>query len=214
MIAEAKAQKFLGHQALKGRIREILLEGLLKPLAPPAFFLGGGLITDHIGQQSSEIDIVIANRNIVPHMGFGSRDGIFPVESVNYAFEVKSVLAARHIEEIIGKFTSVHRLSPLAIGNIPEGVFRPVTVLFAYEAPASLSKILDSFAAANRSATAPVVQVVCIPGRGYWRWVAGSDWIQTPAEGHHNELLSFVSGVTNTMFAFGGLGTKFGRYIS
>ena len=128
-LAAAKALTGVEHSLVKGRLRELVVDQLLRPVLPPSFGLGTGVIVDTRGGTSGEIDIVVYNRDILMPLLYGERDGIFPVEACLYAIEVKSVLDRNHIEETISKFRRVRELHRLP----PTNSFEPIGVLLAFD---------------------------------------------------------------------------------
>src|SRR6476659_5889875 len=56
-VEKAKGAKSIPHKGLRGRVREIFVGDLLKPLLPPTFGVGTGLIIDSKGASSAECDV-------------------------------------------------------------------------------------------------------------------------------------------------------------
>lgn len=75
-LAAAKALTGVEHPLVKGRLRELVVDQLLRPVLPPSFGLGTGVIVDTRGGTSGEIDIVVYNRDIVMPLLYGERDGV------------------------------------------------------------------------------------------------------------------------------------------
>jgi len=100
---------------VKGRLRELVIDQLLRPVLPPSFGLGAGIIMDSHGNSSGEIDVVIFNKDILPPLLFNEREGVFPVEACLYAIEVKSTLEVAHIDETVDKFRKLFRLTRLRV---------------------------------------------------------------------------------------------------
>lgn len=56
----------LDHMGLRGRVREIVAGGLLNLVLPAPFEIGTGKIVDANGVQSSETDIVVYSKSVLP----------------------------------------------------------------------------------------------------------------------------------------------------
>ena len=100
----------LDHAALRGRVREIFAENLLRPVLYPGIDIGSGKIVDSAGNLSAETDIVIYSRSTLPPFIYGHSTGLFPIESCIYAIEVKSTLTATEIRTSIDKIKKLRQL--------------------------------------------------------------------------------------------------------
>lgn len=241
-LANAESIKGLDQKLVIGRLREIFLDDLLRPLVPPTFIIRTGIVMDHVGDKTGEIDLIVANRSTVPLLSLGERDGIFPVESVIYAIEVKSVLKKEHIDETFDKFRRLQNLTWLCSGEVspelrrfidyklqtpqpnyenPEYCYGPNdmrarTILFAYRSEINIANFLEKIDEENRTNIAPLIQVICVPSKGYWRWTRAGGWIFVPPDREKNETLMFMAGLSNTMYSsqFSSIGARFGQYIA
>jgi Regulator of chromosome condensation (RCC1) repeat len=91
---------------LRGGVREIVVRDLLRPLLPAGIGIGSGEVISAGGLRSRQTDIVLYDRRILPSIVHEGTQGMFPVESVLYAIEVKSRLMTQHlagIEEAAGE---------------------------------------------------------------------------------------------------------------
>ncbi len=84
-IREAQSASLLDHSGLVGRVREIVVNNLVKPFLPSAFDVGTGKIADSKGFQSRETDLVIYSKAVLPPVLYSERDGVFPAEASFYA---------------------------------------------------------------------------------------------------------------------------------
>jgi hypothetical protein len=92
-LAEAQAAAHLSHPGVKGKVREILVADLLRPLLPADLGIGSGQIIEaKTGRLSKEQDITLYDRSIVPPITFDVAHAIVPIEAVLYTIEVKSKL--------------------------------------------------------------------------------------------------------------------------
>lgn len=126
-VMQASSAAGINHAGLRGRVREITVENLLRPFLLGQFDIGTGKITDFEGNQSAETDIVIYSRNILPPIMYSERDGIFPIEACFYALEVKSKVTSEEIADSVQKAATLWQIKSLAPGN---GI---VPALFAFD---------------------------------------------------------------------------------
>jgi hypothetical protein len=89
-VAAARALASVSHSGLKGALRETLVRDFLLPLLPPQLAVGHGVVVTARNDQSTEQDVVVFNRSVVPPVLLDPQTGLFPLESVLYAVEVKS----------------------------------------------------------------------------------------------------------------------------
>ncbi|AKC71361.1 DUF6602 domain-containing protein [Pandoraea oxalativorans] len=97
-IEHAKATAGLTHQGVKGAVLEILVGQLFRPLLPADIGIGTGQIVEsYTGRLSGQIDIILYDRSILPPILLDDKIGVFPIESVLYAIEVKTTLTASEL---------------------------------------------------------------------------------------------------------------------
>lgn len=96
--------------ASKGTEREIFVEIFLRNVLPPAYRFGTGVITDTVGKQSGQIDVVVEHA-IVPSFPLvgASIPRLYLAEGVGAAVEVKSDLPGQW-EEVLATGKSVGAL--------------------------------------------------------------------------------------------------------
>ncbi|WP_336971439.1 DUF6602 domain-containing protein [Sphingobium aromaticiconvertens] len=79
-VAAAGAIQKINHKGLKGQLRELVVRELLEPLLPPGCVIGSGEVVSAYGGTSNQIDVVVADRRVLPPVLI--RDaGIFPLEA-------------------------------------------------------------------------------------------------------------------------------------
>lgn len=202
----------LDHSGLRGRIREIITERLLKPILPPGVEIGTGKITDSLGNLSAETDIIIYSRLTLPSLVYGYSTGLFPVEACIYSIEVKSVLTASELKDSLKK---VKRLKALKYLNsfYPLNFINPIgppssfviPALFAFSTDLTqdgLGEIERYKKYDNNADTAPLIPVLCIPKRGYWWFKSdepGKKWIFHLPTSDFDEIIDFIGGLANTI---------------
>ena len=178
----------LGHPGMIGTVRQILVEALLLPLLPNGVHIGTGKMTDSNGAVSAETDIVIYDRRSVPPLMYDEKNGVFPIESVYYAIEVKSTLTAEEFETSIAKGERLRSL----VGR------QPHSALFAFSSNLKEAKDSERFIKRQKDIRVPLpINIFCVAGReyGYWDHV----WkLWSPVESH-DEIIAFVVGIINTL---------------
>src|SRR4051794_16892733 len=95
----------VGHDALRGRFREILLEDLLAPYLPRDVELLTGTILGTDGQLRgirNEDDVVMFDHNWAPLLlRTRGRDALIPITGVRAHMEVKSILQKTEIRDAV-----------------------------------------------------------------------------------------------------------------
>jgi hypothetical protein len=97
-VNDAKAVAAISHRGVRGRIREILVGELFRPLAPADIGVGTGQVISSAGDTSAEQDVVIYDRRVLPPALFQGDMGVFPIESVVATVEVKTTLTAQELK--------------------------------------------------------------------------------------------------------------------
>jgi len=198
----------VGHPFLKGRIREIALDNLFKPLLPAGFEIGTGKVIDHKGYQSSEIDLIIYNRSVLPTIMYSKREGLFPAETCFYAIEVKSEANPAQIRDAIAKAKDLRKIQYLP-GVYEHDVGKPhvitliIPTFFAFTTSLKGKgrSELDRYREIDsNSEIDPCIRVICVIGRENW-WFRSDDkkWVFHPPTPDHDEVVDFLSGVINTI---------------
>lgn len=116
-IAAANSSGMLEHSGLKGRLREIVIEELIRPFLNPHIKAVTGTIIDAYGHQSNQIDIIIYDEQITPPILFKEGEGVIPCHSVVATIEVKSTLTRIELRKAVKNGRSVKNLK-YDYGNI------------------------------------------------------------------------------------------------
>lgn len=198
----------MSHSGLRGRIREIAATSIFSRMLPTDFSIGTGKICDRTGAQSTETDLVIHSRTILPPVMYSERDGLFPIESCFYAIEVKSRLTAHELKDALGKGRTILELD----GDVSQGmtadgrayVRKPVLLaLFAFGSDLTEGGKSELKRYAEHDPewlSNPVLRVICVVGRGYWYFDGGRRaWIQHDASTQRDEVIDFVAGIGNSL---------------
>jgi len=190
----------LTHSGEKGRIRELLIGSLFRPLLPADLGIGTGFVVAASGQISGQQDIVLYDRSTLPPAMFDDTTGLFPIESVLYSIEVKSTLTR---DELSGAHASAKALGglPRLDGSSQPAMTgpRPCSALFALASdlsPDGKSEIqrYDEV----RGADPPWISTICVARRGYW-WLTAQEFRAWPERGGLAETIGFLAGILNSV---------------
>lgn len=189
---------------MQGRMREVALNQLFKPLLPSDVTVGTGKIVDADGRQSAQTDVVIYSPRLLPALLYAPEEGLFPVEACFFAIEVKTTVSAAEVRSSIEKIRRLRELQ-LSSGNTGGGVPMAVTtLLFAYDTDLAVEGTteLERYRSLDPDAdTAPLIEGICVVGRGYWIFSrpGGSHWFQAKSTVEHDEVIDFLGGVVNSL---------------
>ncbi|WP_224554325.1 DUF6602 domain-containing protein [Pectobacterium versatile] len=189
------------NNGIAGSIKEIALQKCLMPFLTQSYKAGNGKIIDSFQKTSSQIDILLYHKKVAPPILINSELGLYPIECVKYAFEIKSKLTATEIKDSIEKFKSVAALNSFpSKKNNGEMVFgdRPTTVLFAFNSDITGSEIKRYIKYDNSST--PACMALCVLGKGYWFYQNG--WYGYESDGSlpaYSEFCMFIAGLMNTL---------------
>lgn len=212
-LEKQKAVSTIDHAGLRGKSREIFLSDLLKPVLLPGMGIGTGKIVDSEGNKSSECDLIVYNKTILPPIMFDESMGLFPVEACLCAIEVKSVLTASEVDDAISKFARLSKLHPIKEGE------RPVHILFGFssdlteDGKTELERYKERSLRTNEGC---FVKVICVPGRGYFYFDGKkSKWDIEKGKSNFQETVNFIAHFSNSIAQLSrDRGTvNFGRYI-
>lgn len=203
-LASATTASQIDHPGIQGRIREVTLNQLLKPLLPTDVDVGTGKIVDATGRQSAETDVIIYSPRLLPPLLYAPDEGLFPVEACLFAVEVKSKATSNEVTDAISKSRRLQELS-LSSGKALAAVSLAVTSLF-FAYGSDLAKDgkteLERYRALDMEADSdPAIQGICVAGRGYWIYSRGGAgcWMTSDARGEHEEVIDFLGGIVNSL---------------
>ncbi|TGK89986.1 hypothetical protein EHQ23_02395 [Leptospira bourretii] len=164
LLAESEIAKYVEHSGMTGTIREFGIGKFLEKYLPENWNFGKGKIIDSSGTISPEIDLIIYNKtNLSPRM-YRDKEGIFPIECVLYAFEIKSTSSKANLLKSVENF---HQLKTLKSTSKRFGNIR--CVYFAYSTDITEKTEIDRyFELDEKHYWNPAFNVLCILDRGYW----------------------------------------------
>jgi hypothetical protein len=204
-VGAAKAVQSIGHKGLEGQLREIVIRELFRPLFPNDIGVGTGEIITASNRHSKQQDVVIYDKRILPPFLLEQSVGIFPIESVLYTIEVKSVLNAdrlrashesakelREFDYLPGEYDEQER----PICDMEFARLNSTLLAFDTDLTESGKNEIDRYDEI-RGADFPAIVAICVVGRGYWYW-KDDQWKTFPCRYPFYEVVLFIAGVLNT----------------
>jgi len=210
LVAKIKAAKVeydntkkVDHPYMKGRIREIVVQNLIRPLLSQEFQIGNGKITDKNGVTSAETDVIIYSNKLIPPILYEERLGIFPIDSCVACVEVKSVLDATEIDNTIknavrlrtlqyssGKFDPTGKQLASQVGVVTRS-------LFAFESDLTeKSEFVRYGERDTKYKTCPEIKAFCVMGRGAWCFNTQlQKWLHVEHTSDYDEVISFLTSI-------------------
>ncbi len=164
----AKIRARFTHPGDKGTMAEDSFRAFLREYLPRRLAVGHGEVIDLTGNRSKQTDVVIANEDH-PFTFTEDLPGLFFIEGVIGAGEVKTVLTSEHLESAIQnsrefkKLKYGHSRGATAVTNKSDlGRYYncPPWFLFAYESSLSLSTICDHLSQASQAASGTAMDLV------------------------------------------------------
>ncbi len=113
---------------MKGAAVEEEFRKILSEYLPDNIAIGTGVIIDAFGGCSKQIDIVCYDRARTPTFFSAGGAGVFPVECVYFAIEVKTSITPADLQAIYENMISVKSLSPSAY----YGESHPIKTTFSF----------------------------------------------------------------------------------
>jgi hypothetical protein len=206
-VLQYRAASAVTHPGMQGRIREIAAQMILEPLMFNHLSIGHGKITDYRGSQSSETDCIIYSTKDLPPILYDRKLGIFPIDAVFAAVEIKSQLSAQALSDSYAKAVSIWKLAP-STGRYEErdghrvNYFTPpVLAVFAFDSDLSgegKTEIQRYFEVDSEASVRPTIQMICVVGKGFWWYRYGHNnqrgaWIHCGATSGHDETITFAA---------------------
>lgn len=99
LIDETKALKGLDQNTVKGTLIELFTSKIVCNFLTSQFGWGNGVIINQMGKQSKQIDIIIYDNRILPPFIEEHKIGVYPVESVLAAIEIRSWVSKETIQK-------------------------------------------------------------------------------------------------------------------
>lgn len=205
-IREAHDASLHDHHGVRGRIREIVVERLIRPLLPMSFAVGSGTIVDAAGKSSAETDVVIYSRELLPPILYSERDGVFPVEATLFAIEVKSRLSASELQDAVQKARRINSLTYMSgyyddRGNPELHLVRKIQpFLFAFSSDLTRGgkTELQRYREVDPVDDAAIPNI-CVVGNGCWLQEDTGGWLHQSGTEDHQEVVFALATIINSL---------------
>jgi hypothetical protein len=198
-IAAAQAVATVKHQGLKGQLREIFVRDLLRPLLPLYIGIGTGEIITADNNHSPQQDVVVYDTRLLPPFLADPSVGLFPVESVLYAIEVKSELNTSELKKVHENATVLKSFNyrpgrhDEALNPIHHKLLRLVAAVFAFSTDLTGNNASEAERYKRlHGDEEPPIQQLCIAGKGAWGWRA-QEWHEIPSAHQFQEVLIWLT---------------------
>ncbi len=206
VVALAQLQKRIAHPGLKGRFRELLVDGILEPWLPATVHCATGTVISfrNAFRSKTQDDILIIDRSISPAvlMKPGVQEGVYMRNSVLARIEVKSTLDISGFRDVgdscgeyrqLGLDLDVERLRSDRIHMME------LNLLFGFESAVSKDTIRTWLSTATDGA----LSVLCALDQGLWKIEANRRWVEYQCQTQDlqaERLAAFVGLTSNTSF--------------
>jgi len=204
-ITQARAAKGISHKGLKGEILEILIRDLFRPLLPADIGIGTGQIINYYNKElSTQHDVILYDKSILPPILYEETSGIFPIECVLYTIEVKTTLTAQELRtsheaaKKLNEFGYLPGLKDQHGNEINHNIEKVRSVIFALNTDLTgngkneAKRYCDIY-----KQDIPYLAALCVAEKEYWFERKGI-WVNHPAEQKHDEIMGFIGGIMNT----------------
>lgn len=210
MVKESEYIEPMKHKGVKGAIRELGLSNFLKKFLPTYLNVGNGEIHDKNGNISNQTDLVIYNKDILPPILFDNELGIYPIEAIVYAVEIKSTSTRKEVKSTVDKFKKLRELEYKNKVGLRK-------VYFAYKSNLKNGSELERYSQLDNLID-PCIQIICVIGDGYYFYVSKNirfyginnngqveykcaskyiAWVGIRTDNKY-EAIAFIAGVLNT----------------
>ena len=198
-ITQSKEAASLEHSGIVGRVRELVVNSLVRPLLTRDFEVGTGKITDSLGTQSGQIDVIIYSPRLLMPLMYDKSLGVFPLESCFRAIEVKSTLTAAALKKAIGSARQVAKEFKYLPGEydgngrtVSHGGKKVGRMLFAFGTDLSVKDELSRYKDLDPEwSTTPAIRAFCIVNSGFWVPDPAGKWQHIPPTPEHDEVIEF-----------------------
>ncbi|MFK8010664.1 MAG: DUF6602 domain-containing protein [Marinicellaceae bacterium] len=162
------------HKGVRGTSSEVVFRNFLKEYLPPDNRIGEGEVIDLNNQTSKQLDVIITN-SYHPYLNDLKEPGLFIIEGVSCAGEVKTNLASKDIVKLIESCIAFKKLTPkiskgTQISSNPSDIERFVQhrpyFVFAYKSQLKIetiqSQLIDYYNVNNIPISNQIDAVFCL----------------------------------------------------
>ena len=217
IVVQAKALASIPHPGIKGRLRELFIQEMIKPFLPPSVDVLTGTIVSLRGEREhrTQDDLVLFSKEVAPLL-MDLEQAIIPIEGVLAHIEVKSLLTREDLRKAAS--------AALELRNLGENsAIASVAIIFAYDSDnttgSDVERLLSvlteiKFSAGPGQSSSPI-QMLCVATRGIWLLTRHNNrdgwWFVPPEDSKH--LLTFASVISNYVYKSRGASSGIGKYF-
>ncbi|MEP0824298.1 MAG: hypothetical protein HRF40_02320, partial [Nitrososphaera sp.] len=177
-----RARNAIGsNSGVKGDANEGTFRTFLREYLPPSFDIFTGIIVDSLGNQSKQLDIIIADTNKTPIFYKNENVRIVPIESVYAVIEIKAKLDLDELENCQENMKSVKSLKKLSFVIEPSPIEYKVNMygklfdiwpvnyyVFAYDSIKlpTLTHVMADTYTVNRTPIEKRIDTICVLDKG------------------------------------------------
>jgi hypothetical protein len=197
-------------------LREILIDNILGPWLPPYVACGTGTIiaAENVKRESTQEDVVIYDRSLMPSILASSRggtEGVFLYNGVLARIEVKSRLTRADLVEFVRSSKEIAALKfsvrPEFVGQL-QGAFN---LLFAYNSDAKgeqdpdyqFRRLHEVMMELGEDPLGGLISMLCIPPYGFWK-IGQHDghrrWERLTSDDPRDRVVWFLGCISNSTY--------------
>lgn len=215
-LKESKSIDLLTHNGLRGEIRESSIGKLISDLLPIDWGIGSGKIIDSNDIQSSQTDLIVYYKKVLPPIFFNTNVGIFPIECCGFAFEIKTKSNATEIQNTVENFKKLKDMQIMMPFSDIESIYcvRPIRVYLALDTDLNKESEFERYKKYDPEYNEdPIIELICVIGKGIWFASKAPPWSDNkikwtfyPSQGNNEELLLLLGAVINQILSLLTLG--------
>ncbi|MGV3346697.1 DUF6602 domain-containing protein [Enterobacteriaceae bacterium LUAb1] len=193
----AEAVSDISHTTVKGTFRESFLIPIIKSLLPSHFGIGSGQIVDKWDRFSPQADIIIYDKRKIPPIIEQNGLGVYFIDSVHRAIEIKSDLNTEGMHQTLNLAWSLHPDNPQGLktakkGNLEDGKSNyPMVSCFSYKQ--SITDLDNALSKWGVTENIPSV-MFCLPDTGFYMYSPQSKkYNKFPANGKVETTATYLT---------------------
>lgn len=183
----AEAVSDISHTTVKGTFRESFLVPIIESLLPSHFGIGSGQIVDKWDRFSPQADIIIYDKRKIPPIIEQNGLGVYFIDSVHRAIEVKSDLNTEGMHQTLNLAWSLHPDNKQGLKTAKDGKLEgkqtnyPMVSCFAYKQ--SITNLDNALSKWSVTENIPSV-MFCLPDTGLYNYSTQlKKYMRLPANG-------------------------------
>ena len=207
VVSLAEQQARIDHPGLKGRFRELLIDGILEPWLPLTVKCCTGTVisSSNSFRSKTQEDILLVDQSISPSVLIKPhvQEGVYMRNSILARIEVKSILDSSAVNAFKTSCAEYHDLK-LDLDNercIAKKIsVQEINMLFAFKSNANKDTVFSWI----NSLTDGSISTLCVLNKGFWKIKNNYEWEEYKCKTKNLEaerLAAFVGVISNTAFS-------------